>query len=182
MWPALCIQFTQCCNYYIFSLESVAGCGCRNFCQQLPSRITWLTESKLKVWGICPLFIVASLYLHGESKLVRKMTFDLGRTDGYPTRYGDQHSPAHADVFTSGLITAFLILGVALFAIIPAYSSLMRRILFCRIFFSLFIGGVILGKKMYVYAPLISCLKIINLTACMFLKWVILDMTGKGEL
>lgn len=71
--------------------------------------------------------------------------FDLGRSDGFPTHYGDQHSPANVDVLLAGIITAFVILGVAFLAIIPAYNSFFRTILFIRVACSLVIGGIILG-------------------------------------
>lgn len=72
--------------------------------------------------------------------------FDLGRSDGFPTRYGDQYSPVTVDVPLAGIITAFIILGVAFLAIIPAYNSILRTILFSRVVCSLVIGGIILGE------------------------------------
>lgn len=72
--------------------------------------------------------------------------FTLGRSDGFPTRYGDQHTAAHVDVLVAGIITAFVIFGIALLAIIPSYNTFSSKaFLFCRILCSLFIGGVIVG-------------------------------------
>lgn len=73
--------------------------------------------------------------------------FDLGRSEGYPTHYKDQHTAAPIDVPTAGLIISFAILAVSLFAILPAYGKQKRRPLLLRIVVSLFTGGVVLGRK-----------------------------------
>ncbi|GFO23371.1 dual oxidase maturation factor 1 [Plakobranchus ocellatus] len=71
------------------------------------------------------------------------MVFDAFRENKFPTYYDENKTPWEADILTSGLIFAFVILAFSLLIILPGFKGTEKLFLLIRIVLSLFIGGVI---------------------------------------
>jgi len=75
------------------------------------------------------------------------MSFQFGRSEGFPSQYSEHHTPVTIDVLETILIAVFVIISIAYISIIPGYRKRQSIYITIKVGFSIAIGCLLLVEN-----------------------------------